>query len=66
LELDGVNVLVLNGKAKAEERTDILNQFRLASHNTVLIVSDVAMTGLNLQFATILIVLVRIAPTLTV
>jgi superfamily II DNA/RNA helicase len=59
LQLLGIKVAAMNGSQNQNEREKQLQAFRESDDCHVLIVSDVAMTGLNLQFATVLIIMVR-------
>ena len=62
LDHHGIKHLTLTGRTSAAERTTVLEQFRRSADTHVLIVSSVAITGLNLWFARILIIMVRVLP----
>ena len=58
LELHGIKTLELNGFKTKKERAAAIKQFHDSAESVVLIVSNVANVGLNLQCANILIILV--------
>ena len=58
MELHGIKTLELNGYKSQKERATAIREFHAAKDSLVLLVSNVANIGLNLQCANILIILV--------
>lgn len=59
LKLHGIDVMTYHGGITQQQRAKVLDRFRSAEEPRVLLVSNVGATGLNLDVASVLVILVR-------
>lgn len=60
LKLHGINVLEYNGGMTQQQRGKVLEAFRASGGTRVLLLSNVGATGLNLDVANILVIIVSV------